>query len=70
VQTAFVAELAPTEFRASVLGAFRLVLGLCALPSSIIAGILWESLGAKAPFLLSIALSVVSLALLPFVKER
>ena len=70
VQTAFVAELAPTEYRASVLGAFRLVLGLCALPSSIIAGILWESLGAKAPFLLAIALSAVSLALLPFVKER
>lgn len=71
VQKTLVAELAPSEYRASSLGGYQMIIGLCAFPASLIAGVLWESLGIEAPFYLSLGLTVVSsLLLLFFVKEK
>lgn len=70
VQKTLVSELAPSEFRASCLGGFQMVVGLCALPASLIAGALWEILGMSAPFYLSSALALIACILLAFVKER
>jgi MFS family permease len=69
VQKTFVSELAPNEFRASGLGGFQMVVGLCALPSSLIAGLLWETVDLLAPLYLSLALTVVATIVLLFVKE-
>ncbi len=69
IQSAFVSELSPVEFRASILGAFQLVIGLCALPASVAAGFIWDKWGMAAPFYLSAALTVCALTLLIFVKE-
>jgi MFS family permease len=69
VQKTLVSELAPSEFRASCLGGFQMVVGLCALPASLIAGALWETLGMSAPFYLSLALALIACVLLVFVKE-
>jgi len=65
---AFVCELGPKEWRASFLGGFQMVTGLCALPASLIAGLLWESCGAAAPFGLALALTILSGTMLLFVK--
>lgn len=70
VQRAFASELAPAEFRASTLGGFDLVTGLAALPASLLAGVLWDRVGFFSPLYFSLALTVVALALLPFVKEK
>ena len=70
VQKAFVSELAPTKYRASSLGAFQMVVGLASLPSGLIAGFLWESIGSWTPFAFSLILSIVSSILLIFVKEK
>lgn len=70
VQKTFVSELAPCEFRASCLGGFQMVVGLCALPASFIAGVLWEAVGMLAPFAVSLALTIVSGGMLFFVKKR
>ena len=70
VQKSFVSELAPKDFRASGLGVFQLVTGLCALPSSFIAGLLWDQFGPSVPFLLSLVLTAISIAMLPFVREN
>ena len=70
VQKAFVSELGPADYRASALGGFQMVTGLCALPASVVAGLLWDRFGMQAPFILSLALTAVSAALLFFVKER
>lgn len=64
-----VAEFAPSYLRASVIGSFQMLIGLIALPASLIAGILWDGIGLKAPFVLSLTLSVVALLLLFFVRE-
>ncbi len=69
VQRTMVAEMCPPALRASVLGGFQMVVGLCALPASLGAGFLWEKLGTSAPFLLSICLTAIAAAMLFFVKE-
>jgi MFS family permease len=62
---AYVCDLAGPERRATVLGAYTFVLGLAALPSSTLAGWLWDSVSHAAPFLLSATLMAASsLALL------
>jgi MFS family permease len=70
VQKTITAELAPQPFRASVLGAFQMVIGLCAFPASLIAGFLWDKTGKQAPFHLSLGLTAVAALLLFFVKEK
>jgi MFS family permease len=70
VQRTFVCELAPEEFRASCLGGFQMVIGLCALPASFIAGVLWETLGVLVPFYFSLILTLVSGTMLFFVKKH
>ncbi len=70
VQKTFVSELAPKEFKASCLGGYQMVIGLCALPASFIAGLLWEGLGMSAPFYFSLFLTIVSGFMLFFVKKH
>ena len=70
VQKTFVSELAPTECRASTLGGFQMVIGLCALPASLIAGILWDKISLFTPFYFSLGLTILSITMLMFVKEK
>lgn len=70
VQKTLVSELAPCELRASCLGGFQMVIGLCALPASFIAGVLWEGIGEFYPLYFSLILTVLSTILLFFVKNR
>ncbi len=69
VQKTFVAELSPEKYRASSLGGFQMIIGMCALPASLAAGFLWDYIGATAPFVFSIALTLLSVVLLLFVRE-
>jgi len=70
VQRAFVSELSPTDYRASMLGTFQMVVGLCALPASLIAGFLWISVEKLAPFYFSLSLTVPTIVLMLFVKGK
>ena len=69
VQRTFVSELTPAEHRASGLGGFQMVVGLCALPSSLLAGLLWDKINLIVPLYISLGLTVISTILLFFVKE-
>jgi len=70
VQKTLVAEMAPKEYRAATLGGFQMVIGLCALPASFFAGLLWDKIGIAAPFYLSLGLTLLAAILLIFVKEK
>lgn len=70
VQKALVAELAPPQFRASVLGGFQMVVGLAALPASLVAGFLWDSFGRAVPFIVSLGLTAGAAVLLLTVREK
>ncbi len=69
VQRTLVTEICPERFRASALGAFQMIIGLCAFPASFLAGMLWEKWGAAVPFAVSLALTAAAAAVLGFVKE-
>jgi MFS family permease len=64
VQRAFVSDLAEEEHRATALGAHHTVIGMVALPSSLIVGVLWQSFGATAAFSFGAILSVIAAVLL------
>jgi MFS family permease len=70
VQTTFVSELSKPRYRASSLGIFKMVTGLCKLPASMIAGMLWVNFGKEMPFLLSSVLTAISVITLLFIKEH
>ena len=71
VQRTLVSELAPPGYKASSLGGFQLVVGLCALPSSLITGLLWDQTRSfVTPLYLSLCLTFLALLMLLFVKEK
>jgi MFS family permease len=50
VGKALLADLAPTELRATAFGILNAVVGVMILPASLIAGILWSAIAPPAPF--------------------
>ena len=65
---AMVADLVPAELRGTAYGTYNATMGLLDFPASLIAGLLWQSFGAPAPFLLGAALALVAAILLSFWK--
>ena len=69
---ALVADLVPDALRGTAYGTYNAVIGLLAFPSSLIAGILWEGVGAwggfgpSAPFLFGGSLALLASLLMAF----
>ena len=69
---AMVADLVPENVRGTAYGTYNAVLGILDLPASVIAGVLWQGigawqgLGASAPFLFGAAMSLLAAVLLRF----
>jgi MFS family permease len=67
---ALVADLVAPEHRGTGYGAYNTVVGVTALPASLIAGLLWQGVGGwdgfgpRAPFLFGAALALVAAALM------
>jgi MFS family permease len=70
IQRTVVSECSLNNFRASCLGGFYMVTGLCALPASFLAGVLWEAFGMLIPFYAAMGFSTIALVLLSFLKLR
>src|SRR5450759_4621088 len=64
VGKALVADLAPTELRATGFGIFNAVQGAMILPASVIAGVLWSAIAPPAPFWFGAACSASAVILL------
>ncbi|WP_392654707.1 MFS transporter [Dehalococcoides sp. THU4] len=70
VAKAFVADMIPPDKRGTAYGLYQGVVGLTLLPASLIAGILWDSIGSAAPFYFGAALALLAIiGLLVFIKE-
>lgn len=69
---ALVADLVPSEQRGTAYGYYNAVVGLMALPASVLAGILWQGIGGwtgfgpSAPFLAGSVLALTAVVLLIF----
>jgi MFS family permease len=64
VERAFIAEISPPHLKGTMLGLQSTVTGICLLPASSIAGLLWNRLGAAAPFLYGGVMSLSAAVLL------
>ncbi len=50
VEKALIADISPINLRATTMGLHATLVGIGLLPASLLAGILWKSLGPQAPF--------------------
>lgn len=64
VERAFIAEIAPKELKGTMLGLHSTLVGIALLPASIIAGVLWDTIGSFAPFLFGAMLSLLAALIL------
>jgi MFS family permease len=61
---AYVVDLVPFDKRATALGIYHTAIGMMMLFSNLIAGILWDMIGAPAPFIYGAIAAVVSAVML------
>jgi len=73
---AMVADIVPAELRGTAYGTYNAVLGILDFPASVIAGLLWQGVGAwggfgaSAPFYFGAALSLTAAILMAFVMPK
>ncbi|NYE57238.1 MFS transporter [Carboxydothermus ferrireducens] len=70
VEKAMVADLVPSEKRASAYGLYNAAIGLSALPASLIAGILWDIVNPAAAFYFGSMMALLAVLLLPWALKR
>ncbi len=63
-EKALVAAMAPSAARARAFGAYHFAIGIAALPASVLFGMIWESWGAPAAFLIGACLALAAAAFL------
>jgi MFS family permease len=73
---ALVADLVPATLRGTAYGTYNAVIGLLALPASVIAGVLWKGIGtwsgfgSSAPFLFDAVMALIAAGLMAFWLPR
>jgi MFS family permease len=68
---AFVADMVPVDRRGTAYGLYNGVVGLMALPASLIAGILWDRIAPAAAFYFGAALALIAMVgLMLIINER
>jgi MFS family permease len=71
VAKAFVADLVPIERRGTAYGLYNGVVGIMALPASLIAGLLWDAFAPAAAFYFGAGLALLAMVgMLFLIKER
>lgn len=64
VERAFISEIAPKDLKGTMLGLHSTLAGIALLPASVIAGILWNEIGAFAPFVYGGIMSMIAAIIL------
>lgn len=64
VERAFIAEIAPSHLKGTMLGLHSTLAGIALLPASVVAGALWQGIGAYAPFLYGSVMALLSAVIL------
>ena len=60
VQRAYLSTLISADQQATGFGLYHMVVGLAILPASLVAGLLWDSIGPAAPFAFGAAMALLS----------
>jgi MFS family permease len=67
---AMVAELVPEANRGAAFGLYNASIGVMALPASLIAGALWQSVSSSAPFAFGAIVAFIAFVALWFIPEK
>jgi MFS family permease len=70
VLAALIAATAPEHLRGTAFGLFGLITGLAALLASVLAGLLWDRIGAQATFLAGAAFAATALAAFLLLRQE
>ena len=70
VGRALIADAVGQEARGKAYGIYNMVIGAAALPAGLIAGLLWDDVNPRAPFLFSAILSFVAVVLIVSFRKR
>ena len=71
VARAFVADMVPVERRGTAYGLYNGIVGLMALPASLIAGVMWDKIAPAATFYFGAGLALLAMVGMMFIiKER
>jgi MFS family permease len=70
VWKAYLGELAPSQARGAVYGAFNAVIGLAALPASLLAGWFWDAFSHRAPFYFGALMALLASLVLSFLTRK
>lgn len=70
VARALIADQVPAALRGTAMGSYSTMTGIALLPASVIAGLLWESVGPWAPFAYGAGLALLAACLLALVPAR
>ncbi|MDP4161029.1 MAG: hypothetical protein Q8911_14905 [Bacillota bacterium] len=71
VEKALLADIAPAHLRGTVIGLHATLVGLALLPASLLAGLLWDLLGASAPFYFGASMGLfAAIGILLILKEQ
>lgn len=70
VEKALVADLAPTTRRGTAFGWFNAVVGLAALPASVLFGVVWERFGSAAAFTMGAGVAAAAAVLFTLLVPR
>ncbi len=70
VQRAYASEIVEEKVRGSALGAYNAVVGLALLPASVIAGLLWSTMGSAATFAFGAVMSFSAVGMMLAFRQR
>ncbi|MBN2230741.1 MAG: MFS transporter [Candidatus Thorarchaeota archaeon] len=70
VQTTLVADLVEPERRASIIGAFQMVIGVAALPAGLVIGYLWETFGSLIAFDFSLIMAFIAILIMMLIRVK
>jgi len=69
-ERAFIAETSPAGFKGTVLGVYGMLQGIGLLLSSIIAGVMWDSINSDAPFWFGGILGIFAAAAISVIMDK
>jgi MFS family permease len=70
VGRALITDLVPSELRATAIGTYATTTGIALLPASVVAGVLWQTVGPWAPFAYGAVLGGIAAVLLATIPIR
>lgn len=71
VEKALLADIAPSNLRGTVIGLHATLVGLALLPASVLAGLLWDLIGASAPFYFGASMGLLAaIGLMIILKDK